>query len=129
MSIDKIKRVRILMTYSVGVAYFISMQFLPDPEGNVGTAIQALGVAILIFTLLYGLFSDWMYYKQLIEQGANIEYDTFQKVGIVFNIVALCIITMAVYNELFSGNLNVFSLVIIVPLIYLFLKFIFFKNT
>ena len=129
MSIKRLKKIRILLTYIVGVIFFIVMQFLSDPEGNVGTPIQAFGVGILIFGLLFVLFSDWMYYNELINKGAKIKYETFQKVGLLFNITALCIIISAAYNEIYNGNIGVLSLFIEVPLIYLLIYWIFLKNS
>jgi len=129
MSIKKLKKIRLLLTYIVGFIAFIAFLFIPATyTGEKATFYEAFGVGIFLFGLLYIMFSDWMYYNHLIDQGAKIKYESFQKTGLIVVIFMLCTISGAIYNGLYGGQLGILSILVGVPIIYLLIKWIFSKN-
>ena len=125
-----IKKVRIILTYTYGVILFIGLQLVPAADtGEKATLVEALAMGLIMFILLYVLFSDWMYHNHLIDNGMKIKYDTYQKVGLATVVFCLSIFSGAIYNGLYDGKLGVSSIVIELVLLYfLIIIFSYFKK-
>jgi hypothetical protein len=120
-----IKNIRIILTYINGFLYFIVFQLIEaTATGEKATFFESLIVGLFISILLLGLFSDWMYYNHLIDQGAKIKYETYQNLGLGVVIFSMYIIFAVVFNSLYHGELGILSIFIAIGIIYIFVKFL-----
>ena len=115
-----IKKIRILLTYINGFLYFVAFQSIEATNTGVkATFLESLAVGLFILILLIGLFSDWMYYNHLINQGAKIKYETYQNLGLGLVIFSIYMIFAASFNSIYNGELGIINMFFAIGIIYL----------
>lgn len=98
MSINRIKKIRYILTGIMGLSFFIGMQFITDTTGSEVSFFESLAIALLIVGLVLSMSSDWLY-NALADDNIKINYVFFQVIGITIILLFIYTISITVYNE------------------------------
>jgi|GEM_PF-5038660 len=105
------KKLRILLTFLAVFMVFILSQIVEAAEtGEKASFFEAMGIGLILFSLLYIGFSDWLYYNHIADEGIELKYNTFQKLGIFVSILFISIFISVLYNHFFDGNLGLYGI-------------------
>jgi len=100
MSINIIKKIKKLLLVLLTLLLFIGFQISKNRYGETATLLEAF-MATLIGTGLFSIMgSDWMYYNQLIDKGAKINYYYFQLFSLFLIVIIIFIVSIATYKGL-----------------------------
>jgi len=95
MTINILIKIRIILQICIALIVFIGAQNVPaTSSGETQSLLEALSMASIIYILHHALWSEYIY-NDIKNNGLNINYKTYQYVGLIVVSGMLFIVTNA----------------------------------